>query len=219
MPARAALNGEHLTARIERHPVETGHVQHDAVPDERVPAHAVPHAGDGHLQPVLPRETQRLADIVRSRDPDDAVDRRAIETARVVDRASALRPRQRGRRRHNDRVRHGVRDRGRWRRAVLLSERISRELPDLPRREKNCGEYDQRADRERAPETLLQLNSHRYVRARRLRQPAASADRQARRPRRRSRRAAAAVRSAPVSRTAHARPRRQETVAPDRRGR
>ena len=72
-PHRAALYVHDLPGLVERDPVQPPHVEHQTVLDERLPTHAVPLPGGGHLEAVVPGKPQGVRDVPFAGDLDDAV--------------------------------------------------------------------------------------------------------------------------------------------------
>jgi hypothetical protein len=94
VPGGAAFHGQDFFLLVDRHAIERAHVEDEPARRERLSAHAVPDARHRHLEAVLARERQRAADVLDRTNLDDSVDGRPVETARVVNRAATLRPRE-----------------------------------------------------------------------------------------------------------------------------
>jgi hypothetical protein len=88
-PGGTALRAQDLVGLVQPEPVHAPHVEDQTVPGERLTAHAVPLARCRHLELPVASELQGATDVIRARDPDDPVDRRLVEAARVIDRSAA----------------------------------------------------------------------------------------------------------------------------------
>ena len=92
VPGSPRLHRDRSGALVEDNLVEAAHIEHDAALAERLPAHAVTHAGRGHRQFVVARKRQRPGDVVDAAHLDHAVDLGLVEAARIIDAAAELRP-------------------------------------------------------------------------------------------------------------------------------
>src|SRR5208282_3114723 len=89
-PADSALNVHGLVLLVQGDAIEISEVKHDPAMRERLPAHSVLLACACDFQIRLPGKRQRVANIVFTRDLDDAVDRRLVQVAGVIDETAAL---------------------------------------------------------------------------------------------------------------------------------
>jgi len=71
---------------------QVAHVQHDAALAERLPAHAVAHAGGGDRELVVARKSQCSCDVIDAAYLNYAVDLGLVEATCIIDAAAELRP-------------------------------------------------------------------------------------------------------------------------------
>ena len=173
VPRRPAFNAHHCRRLVERDAIETPHVEDECIARERMPAHAVAHAGSRHAQPVLPCKRQSVSHVVYLADFDDTADWRAVQATGVVDRAATLRPAQRaaiGEGRLGSARRRTLRFDGRtilWRRRFgRVFEGTARRINGQQRRDQENAEGKARSP---ARPACTAVSSHRGVQSRRRR--------------------------------------------------